>query len=79
MSPDSPESYSIKIEATSFKSYLVNGVTIERKQLTNIDVILELPGDSATVGILMLEPSLIDSTPGTTIIGAELMRRLPIN
>jgi hypothetical protein len=67
--------YSISIEMPGFMTYR-NDLLVERNQLINMDVVLQ-------VGVLMGEmimerPSLVDSTPGTTIISGEMIRRLPI-
>jgi hypothetical protein len=71
-------SYSIKVEIVGFKSLLVKNVGVEKDTLTSIDMTLELDHATETVGILMAEPSLIDTQPGTTIINEKLIRRLPI-
>lgn len=68
--------YSIKIEVPGFKTYTNNQVLVERNQLTNIDVVMDV-GEVMGV-IVMEEPSLVDSTPGTTIISGQMIRRLPI-
>lgn len=46
-------------------------------KFTNIDLILELSGETVTVGLL-LAPAPFDTPPGTTIINSDMIRRLPI-
>ena len=70
--------YSVAIEAANFKRHRVTNVRVEKDKLINIDMILEFSNETETVGILMAEPALIDTPPGTFIISGDLIRRLPI-
>ena len=70
--------YLVAIEASNFKSHRVTNVKVEKDKLINIDIVLEPSLATETVGILMAEPALIDTPPGTFIISGDLIRRLPI-
>lgn len=70
--------YSITIDSNGFKSLLIKHVIVETDKLTSVDIILELSSQTVTVGILMAEPSLIDTPLGTTIINERMIRSLPI-
>lgn len=72
-----PGNYSITIESTGFKSLEITNVVVASDKLTNIATILESAVQGETVGILMGEPSLIDTPPGTTIFNEEMIKRLP--
>jgi len=67
--------YLIKIEAIGFKKYEFTDVLIKEDKLTKFEGILE-PG-SAEMGIVLLEPSLIEIPPGTMIINEKMIKRLP--
>jgi len=69
--------YSLKIELPGFETLQVKNVNIEKGRLTNIEMILQPSGETTLVGVLMAEPRLIDTPPGTTIIGEKLIQRLP--
>jgi len=69
--------YSITIKASNFKNGELKNITIEKDKSINLDMILELAGESVTVGLLMAEPSLMDTPPGTTIIDEKMIRNLP--
>jgi hypothetical protein len=47
------------------------------KELIAVDITLQVAEATGTVGILLAEPSLIDTPPGTFIISEEVIRRLP--
>lgn len=69
--------YSITIEASSFKTFNLLDVIVEKDKLTNIDTILEVSGEYLTGDIIVTKP--VDTPPpGTTIISGDLIRRLPI-
>ena len=71
--------YSLKIEATGFKSHVVTNIILESNQSLNVDMILELNGETVTVGIIG-DSSAIDtsSSSNTFIISGDLLRKLPI-
>jgi hypothetical protein len=69
--------YSIAVELLYFKSLEISKITVENGQLLNLDLILEPAQVGVTVGVLMAEPSLIETPPGT-IINEKMIRRLPI-
>jgi hypothetical protein len=68
--------YSITIEAEAFKTYRVLNVDVEKDRLIDLNMILELHGE-ALIGVVAL-PDLFDTTPGTTIMSGDLIRKLPI-
>jgi hypothetical protein len=68
--------YSITVEAEAFKTYRVLNVNVEKDKLIDLNMILELHGE-ALIGVVAL-PDLFDTTPGTTIISGDLIRKLPI-
>jgi hypothetical protein len=70
--------YSITIKAMGFKTYQLTNLITESNRLINIELILELSGDTVVVGLLLGEPSLIDISPGTTVITSDMIRRFPI-
>src|SRR6478672_7179724 len=70
-------SYSITIESPGFKTLQITNLTVERDKLTNVDAILELSG-GFTVGLMVAEPGLIDTPPGTTIFTEKMIQRLPL-
>jgi len=74
-----PGNYSLKIEATGFKSHVVTNILLESNQLLGVDMILELNGETVTVGIIG-DSSAIDtsSSSNTFIMSGDLLRRLPI-
>lgn len=69
--------YSVRIEVTAFKTHEIKYVTVENDKLLNIEITLELDGDVATVGLLMLETPLIDRPAGKVIMSGDYIRRLP--
>lgn len=70
--------YSILVEMQGFKSLKMTKVTVENGQLLNLVLILEPSQAGVVVGLLVAEPSLIETQPGTTIVNEKLIRRLPI-
>ena len=68
--------YSITIETEAFKTYRVLNVDVEKDRLIDLNMILELHGE-ALIGVVAL-PDLFDTTPGTTIMSGDLIRKLPI-
>jgi len=69
--------YSITVQLTGFKSLQIKNVKVEKDKLIDLNMILELSGDVETIGIVATM-DLFDTTPGTTIISGDLIRRLPI-
>lgn len=73
--------YSFKIEAVSFKNLVVTDVVLEKNQLLNLDMLLEVSGDSATVGIIVWDgDSAIDTSKSsvTFTLSDRLFRKLPL-
>lgn len=70
--------YTVAIEAANFKRHRITNLKIEKNNLINIDVTLEFSNETEMVGIVLAEPALIDTPPGTFIIKGDLIRRLPI-
>lgn len=70
--------YSISIEMPNFKALEIKNVSLEKNQLLNLELILEPSQATALVGIIMAEPSLLETPPGTMIINEKTIRRLPI-
>lgn len=77
-SPVAAGKYSITIESGGFKSLEIISVVVERDKLTSIAMILEPTLQGEVVGLLMGEPRLIDTPPGTTIFDEKLIKRLPL-
>ena len=75
--PVAAGNYSITIESAGFKSLEITSLSVERDELTNIELILEPLLQWANVGILSAEPSLILTSPGTTIFDEKMIQRLP--
>lgn len=73
-----PGHYSIAINLLGFKPFEIKSVRVEKNQLLNLDIILELDHATETVGVVMAEPGLIERAPGTTIFNEQQIRRLPI-
>ncbi len=70
--------YNIVIESPGFKKFELKNAALAAKETVSFDLTLLPDRTTALVGILVT-PELIDtSTPGTTIIRGELIRRLPI-
>jgi hypothetical protein len=69
-------SYSITIEGLGFKTLNLLNVIIGKDKSTSIDAILETP-EYLTGVVNVIE--LVDTPPpGTTIIGSDIIRKLPI-
>jgi len=73
-----PGNYSISIKLAGFKSLEIKSIVVEKDKLISLDLIPELSGDMQTIGIIAVPLTLFDSTPGTTIISGDLIRKLPI-
>ena len=69
--------YSITIQLTGFKSLQIKNVMVAKDKLINLNMILEPSGQVEMIGIVATT-DLFDTTPGTTIISGDLIRRLPI-
>jgi hypothetical protein len=69
--------YSITIKSPGFNTLQIKSVNIEAGKITTIQTILQPSAEWATVGILMAEPSLIDTPPGTTIFTEKMIQSLP--
>lgn len=70
--------YTLKVEYPGFKSLLVRAIDIDAHEVTSAKLVLEVEGETATVGLIMLNPD-IESSNGTTIIRGDMLRRLPMN
>lgn len=75
--PIAPGDYSITIESSGFKNLKITDVLVEKDKLINIATILEPAVPGEVVGLLMAEPRLIDTPPGTTIFDEKMINRLP--
>lgn len=71
-----PADYSIAIEAPAFKTHLLTNVIVEKNKLVNLETILEI-SDQALTGVVDVTYLVDTPPPGTTIITAEMIRRLP--
>ncbi|HEV7684041.1 MAG TPA: carboxypeptidase-like regulatory domain-containing protein [Pyrinomonadaceae bacterium] len=69
--------YLLTVEYPGFKSVKLKNVALETGKLTNIDVTLLPSGKMEFVGVVVAEPSLLDTPPGTTIITKEMIESLP--
>lgn len=72
-----PGNYSVAIEFPGFKTLKITRITVEKDKLTNVEVILEPAMQGETVGLLLFEPRLIDTPPGTMIIDQKMIQSLP--
>lgn len=71
--------YSLKIEASGFKSLAVTNVVVEKSRLLNIDLVLEFSGLVEIMGVVADETLIDTSGPSNKMIfSGELLRRLPI-
>lgn len=68
--------YSLTIRVTAFKALTVNDLMIEKKASVNIDITLELSGETVTVGLLA-SPAMIDLPPGSFTMSADIISRFP--
>lgn len=73
-----PGSYDISILSPGFKKFELKDATLSAREIVNLDLVLLPDATSVTVGILVETPLIDTSTPGTTIISGEMIRRLPI-
>lgn len=71
-------SYSVTIEATGFSTLQLQNVSVQPDMLINLESIIELAGQFTSGVTSVMWP--VDTPPprGTTIIGSEIIRRLPI-
>jgi hypothetical protein len=69
-------SYSIKIMANGFAPYIAP-LLVERNRIINLEVVLD-PGSMIGEFVIQETPTHFDTAPGTTIITAEMIRKLPI-
>ncbi len=71
--------YSLKIEKSSFKSLIMPSLVIDKDQLLNIDVILQVDGEFVTVGLLAMDLLLDTSSPAKPFtMSGDQIRRLPL-
>jgi hypothetical protein len=68
--------YSITIEGIGFKTLNLLNVNVEKDKSTSIDVILETP--EYLTGVISVIEQVELPPPGTTIIGSDVIKRLPI-
>jgi hypothetical protein len=52
-------------------------LSLEKDKLTHLEMILEPASQWEVVGLLMTEPRLIDTPPGTTIFNEKMIKSLP--
>jgi len=69
--------YSITIELPGFKSLEIKNLSLGKDNLTYLELILEPALHGELVGLLMAEPVLIDTPPGTTIFTEKMIKRMP--
>jgi hypothetical protein len=72
-----PGNFKIAVKSPGFKVLQLNEVKLMNNEKLNIEVTMLLDASSITMGIIALEPSLIDSPPGTFIINEKMIQRLP--
>jgi hypothetical protein len=73
-----PGSYDISIQSLGFKRFGLGDVTLTAREIVSLDLVLLPDATSVTMGIIAETPLIDTSTPGTTIISGEMIRRLPI-
>lgn len=71
--------YLVRIELPGFKTYEIKDLKIEAKQLTQIELTLELSADTELVGVIAMPDTLDTSGSNQRVIDAETIKRLPIN
>lgn len=69
--------YDLKVEQPGFRTFTLTNVDVGAKEFVSVEVTLTVSEATETVGLLMAEPSLIDTPPGTIIITREMIDRLP--
>jgi hypothetical protein len=69
--------YWLTVEYPGFKTLKTKNVVVQTDRLTNIEITLLPAGKMEFVGVLLAEPSLLDTPPGTTIITKEMIESLP--
>jgi hypothetical protein len=75
--PVAEGNYLLTVEYPGFKSLKIKNVVVKTDSSTNIDVTLLPSGKMEFVGLLVAEPSLLDTPPGTTIITEKMIQSLP--
>ena len=71
--------YSLEIEAPEFKLYTQQHLVVNPHESLQASATLQFNGETVTVGILMIDTPLIETSNGERVISGELLRRLPIN
>lgn len=74
-----PGRYSITIEYPGFDAYFARSMDFDKTQATEIEVTLKPSPETVTVGFLISDFPVIDTTKpgGTTRISSDFLRRLP--
>jgi hypothetical protein len=75
--PVTAGNYSLTIESSGFKTLQITNLSLEKDKLTHLEMILEPASQWEVVGLLMTEPRLIDTPPGTTIFNEKMIKSLP--
>jgi len=74
-----PGNYDLAVSAPGFKKLELHRVSLKGNEKLSLETTLLVNASSVTVGILMAEPSLIDSPLGTFIINQRMIQTLPIH
>jgi ABC-type cobalt transport system substrate-binding protein len=69
--------YILQIEATGFKPYKQQKFTVNSGEALQIDITLQLSGETVTVGLLIGDPQ-IQYSNGTTVLSGDFIRKLPM-
>jgi hypothetical protein len=69
--------YTLEIEVAGFKTLKLKDLKVNSDEVVKRTLILELSGETVTIGIVAIEPE-IESTNGTTIIRDGMIQNLPL-
>lgn len=73
-----PADYEVVIDFQGFKRLNVSRVKVAAGQIAVLEATVLVSEETAIVGILIAEPSLIDTTPGVKrVISGDMIRKLP--
>lgn len=73
-----PGVYDIAVESPGFEKLLVTQVTVAGNENLTLTVILTIDSETATVGLLAVDPMIDTTKPGLTyIITSDMIQRLP--
>jgi Carboxypeptidase regulatory-like domain len=74
-----PGLYNLQITLSGFKQLQLSNVSLKGNEKLNLETTLLLDSSSVVVGLLMFQPTLIDTPPGTFIINQKMIQSLPIH